>query len=188
MFLCYTFPKRGLFRQVPYAALRHYSHCVPGVPGAKHRKQGSASQSRSMCHSAPCPCATPLISGGFPGPLPAHPDACEADGHAAWHAEEALPGDPRRFDIVWRVPHQQLVWAILRFIRHRRTARNPVAQIVIPQPMPLRVGQLLHDRKDAGRPRPPGGIMEEIDNRERSRGDMSEAEALEAAPDSEEAV
>src|SRR5712691_10277477 len=94
------------------------------------------------------PARRAAASVGFPGPPPAHPDAWEAHGHAAWHAEEALPSDPRGFDVVWRGPHQQFGGTILRFIRHGGTACDPVPQIVIPQPVPLRVGELLEDRKD----------------------------------------
>jgi hypothetical protein len=60
-----------------------------------------------------------------------------------WHEEEGLPGDPLGFDVVWRIPYQQLVRAILRFIRHGRTARDPIPKIVILQPVPLGVGELL---------------------------------------------
>ena len=75
------------------------------------------------------PARRAAASVGFPGPLPAHPDAWEAHGHAAWHAEVALPGDPRGFDVVWRVPHQQFMGTILGFIGHRGTPRDPVPQI-----------------------------------------------------------
>src|SRR5712691_6020132 len=71
--------------------------------------------------------------------------------------------------------------AILRFIRHGRTARDPVPQVVIPEPMALRVGELLHDRKHAGRPRPPGRIVEEIDTGECCWCDIREADTDEAA-------
>ena len=70
---------------------------------------------------------------------------------------------------------------ILGFIGHRGTPRDPVPQIMIPQPVPLRVGQLLQDRKDPGRLWSPGRIVEEIHTRKRCGGDIGEADPHQAA-------
>ena len=55
----------------------------------------------------------------------------------------ALPGDPRGFHVIWGIPRQQLVRAILGFIGHGGAACDPVPEIVILQPVLLRVGELL---------------------------------------------